>query len=192
MVEWKRLCFSFPVNSRAPEVRSKFRFMAKRSAAAQESVNVSREVFAVVEGNQAIRGTEVLTVMREEFSNVMFNTDSVQVACANARRKPGLALIVARRPGKSKLLARRCSAAPSTAPVPTPLAVVWRSISSPTGTTATLQSARDFAESSCRRPDRRPAGAAACGVGAAELIVRTAIHDQMRYGLHGKPECCSR
>jgi len=81
--------------------------MAKRAAAAKDGVNVTREVLAIVEGNQAIRGPELLALMKEKFPGVTFNTNSVQVAYANARRKLGLTRVLARRPRKKGLLARR-------------------------------------------------------------------------------------
>lgn len=118
--------------------------MAKRAAAAKDGVNVTREVQAIVEGNQSIRGPEVLTVLKEKFPNVTFNTNSVQVAFANARRKLGLTRVLARRPRKKALLARRprlatgIPAAPTSAP-PT---------SAPASDMmATLQAARDLLKS---------------------------------------------
>ncbi|MEY3175702.1 MAG: hypothetical protein RLZZ436_3616, partial [Planctomycetota bacterium] len=71
--------------------------MAKRAAAAQDGVNVSSEVRSLVEGNQSLRGPEVLALLKEKYPNVTFNTNSVQVAFANARRKLGLTRVVARR-----------------------------------------------------------------------------------------------
>jgi len=115
--------------------------MAKRAAAAKDGVNVTREVQAIVEGNQSIRGPEVLTVLKEKFPNVTFNTSSVQVAFANARRKLGLTRVLARRPRKKALLARRprlatgFPAAPAPAPPATPPA---------SDMMATLQVARDL------------------------------------------------
>lgn len=80
--------------------------MVKRGAAPQDGVNVSREVLAIVEANQEIRGPEVLGVLKDKFPNVSFNTNSVQVAFANARRKLGLTRVLARRPRKKTLLTR--------------------------------------------------------------------------------------
>lgn len=113
--------------------------MAKRAAAAKDGVNVTREVQAIVEGNQAIRGPEVLAVIKEKFPNVTFNTNSVQVAFANARRKLGLTRVLARRPRKKGLLARRPRLA-VTAPTPAAPAA-----SAPTSDMmVTLQAARDL------------------------------------------------
>jgi hypothetical protein len=115
--------------------------MAKRAAAAKDGVNVTREVQAIVEGNTSIRGPEVLTVLKEKFPNVTFNTNSVQVAFANARRKLGLTRVLARRPRKKALLARRprlatgIPAAPATAPTTSAPA---------SDMMATLQAARDL------------------------------------------------
>ena len=115
--------------------------MAKRAAAAKDGVNVTREVQAIVEGNTSIRGPEVLTVLKEKFPNVTFNTNSVQVAFANARRKLGLTRVLARRPRKKALLARRprlatgIPAAPAAAPTTTAPA---------SDMMATLQAARDL------------------------------------------------
>jgi hypothetical protein len=119
--------------------------MAKRAAAAKDGVNVTREVLAIVEGNQAIRGPEVLTAMKEKFPNVTFNTNSVQVAYANARRKLGLTRVLARRPRKKALLARRprVAVAVPSAPVATPA-----SGAPAADMMATLQAARDLLKAS--------------------------------------------
>lgn len=115
--------------------------MAKRAAAAKDGVNVTREVQAIVEGNTSIRGPEVLTVLKEKFPNVTFNTNSVQVAFANARRKLGLTRVLARRPRKKALLARRprlatgIPSAPASAPATSAPA---------SDMMATLQAARDL------------------------------------------------
>ncbi|MFM7058033.1 MAG: hypothetical protein ACKO2P_14030 [Planctomycetota bacterium] len=119
--------------------------MAKRAAAAKDGVNVTREVLAIVEANQAIRGPEVLTVIKEKFPNITFNTNSVQVAFANARRKLGLTRVLARRPRKKALLARR-PRVPVTAPAaPT----VTPSATAPAADMmASLQAARDLLKAS--------------------------------------------
>lgn len=118
--------------------------MAKRAAAAaKDGVNVTREVLAIVEGNQSIRGPEVLALMKEKFPNVTFNTNSVQVAFANARRKLGLTRVVARRPRKKALLARRPRVAAAPAAAATP------SVAMPvTDMMTTLQAARDLLKAS--------------------------------------------
>ncbi len=85
--------------------------MAKRGAASKDGVNVSREVFAIVEGNQSIRGPEVLSILKEKYPNVSFNNNSVQVAFANARRKLGLTRTVAKRPKKKAVIGRPKKAA---------------------------------------------------------------------------------
>lgn len=100
--------------------------MAKRGAASKDGVNVSREVFAIVEGNQSIRGPEVLTILKDKYPNVTFNNSSVQVAFANARRKLGLTRTVAKRPkkkvvaGRPKKAATVPAAAAATSVVATP------------------------------------------------------------------------
>jgi hypothetical protein len=85
--------------------------MAKRAAGSKDGVNVSREVFAIVEGNKSIRGPEVLTILKEKFPNATFNTNSVQVAYANARRKLGLTRVLAKRPKKKAAAGRPKKAA---------------------------------------------------------------------------------
>jgi len=72
--------------------------MAKRAPAGKDSVNVSKEIRELVEGNNAIRGPEVIAVLKEKYPNFKFNENSVQVAFANARRKLGLSRTVAPRP----------------------------------------------------------------------------------------------
>lgn len=115
--------------------------MAKRAAAAKDGVNVTREVQAIVEGNHGIRGPEVLTALQEKFPNVTFNTNSVQVAFANARRKLGLTRVLARRPRKKALLARRPRLATGFPPAPTAAPAA----SAPSSDMmATLQVARDL------------------------------------------------
>jgi hypothetical protein len=72
--------------------------MAKRAPAGKDSVNVSKEIRELVEGNNAIRGPEVIAILKEKYPNFKFNENSVQVAYANARRKLGLSRTVAPRP----------------------------------------------------------------------------------------------
>ncbi|MEY2727550.1 MAG: hypothetical protein RLZZ458_3417 [Planctomycetota bacterium] len=88
--------------------------MAKRGAASKDGVNVSREVFAIVDGNQSIRGPEVLTILKDKYPNVTFNNNSVQVAFANARRKLGLTRTLVKRPKKKAVTGRpkKAAAAP--------------------------------------------------------------------------------
>jgi len=78
--------------------------MAKRAAAGKGdvTVNVSKEVRALVEGNQEIRGPEVIANLKERFPTMELNENSVQVAFANARRKLGLTRTIKKRPGKRK------------------------------------------------------------------------------------------
>ncbi|MFO0063661.1 MAG: hypothetical protein ACK57O_22525 [Planctomyces sp.] len=78
--------------------------MAKRAAAGKGdvTVNVSKEVRALVEGNQEIRGPEVIANLKERFPTMVLNENSVQVAFANARRKLGLTRTIKKRPGKRK------------------------------------------------------------------------------------------
>ncbi|HAV31261.1 MAG: hypothetical protein ACK5TG_13935 [Planctomyces sp.] len=79
--------------------------MAKRAAAGKGdvTVNVSKEVRALVEGNQEIRGPEVIANLKERFPTMVLNENSVQVAFANARRKLGLTRTIKKRPGKRKV-----------------------------------------------------------------------------------------
>ncbi|MFN5587965.1 MAG: hypothetical protein ACK5DR_21910, partial [Planctomyces sp.] len=73
--------------------------MAKRAAAGKGdvTVNVSKEVRALVEGNQEIRGPEVIANLKERFPTMVLNENSVQVAFANARRKLGLTRTIKKR-----------------------------------------------------------------------------------------------
>jgi hypothetical protein len=94
--------------------------MAKRAAAGKGdvTVNVSKEVRALVEGNQEIRGPEVIANLKERFPTMVLNENSVQVAFANARRKLGLTRTIKKRPGKRKAgrpVAAVAAAAPATA-----------------------------------------------------------------------------
>jgi len=113
--------------------------MAKRAGAAQDGVNVTREVLAIVEGNQGLRGSEVLAQLKERFPNATFNNNSVQVAFANARRKLGLTRVLARRPRKKTLLSRRPKPAAAL-----PVTVVTTDASPGIAAVAVLQSARDL------------------------------------------------
>lgn len=70
--------------------------MAKR--AAKGGVVISQEIMELVKLNNAIRGSEVMTALREKFPKVKFNNASCQVAFANARKKLGLSKTVARKP----------------------------------------------------------------------------------------------
>lgn len=70
--------------------------MAKR--AAKGGVVISQEIMELVKANNAIRGSEVMNVLREKFPKVKFNNASCQVAFANARKKLGLSKTVARKP----------------------------------------------------------------------------------------------
>jgi hypothetical protein len=95
--------------------------MAKRAAGSKDGVNVSREVFAIVEGSRSIRGPEVLAILKEKYPNATFNTNSVQVAYANARRKLGLTRVLAKRPKKKAATGRpkkAAAAAAQAAPAP--------------------------------------------------------------------------
>lgn len=113
--------------------------MAKRAAAAQDGVNVSSEVRSLVEGNQSLRGPEVLALLKEKYPNVTFNTNSVQVAFANARRKLGLTRVVARRERRRGVLSRRPRAVAAL-----PAVVVTADAAPALNLVATLQSARDL------------------------------------------------
>ncbi|MFO0175736.1 MAG: hypothetical protein ACK55P_00920 [Planctomyces sp.] len=55
--------------------------MAKRAAAGKGdvTVNVSKEVRALVEGNQEIRGPEVIANLKERFPTMVLKENSVQV-----------------------------------------------------------------------------------------------------------------
>lgn len=70
--------------------------MAKR--AAKGGVVISQEIMELVKANNSIRGSEVMTALREKFPKVKFNNASCQVAFANARKKLGLSKTVARKP----------------------------------------------------------------------------------------------
>ncbi len=73
--------------------------MAKRAAAGKGGVVISQEILAIVQANKAIKGPEVMTVLREKYPKVSFNEASCQVAYANARKKLGLTRTVVKRPG---------------------------------------------------------------------------------------------
>lgn len=72
--------------------------MAKRAAAGKGGVVIAKEILALVESNNAIKGPEVMVALREKFPKVSFNEASCQVAYANARKKLGLTRTVAKRP----------------------------------------------------------------------------------------------
>jgi hypothetical protein len=72
--------------------------MAKRAAAGKGGVVIAQEILALVQGNNAIKGPEVMTALREKFPKTPFNDASCQVAYANARKKLGLTRTVAKRP----------------------------------------------------------------------------------------------
>jgi hypothetical protein len=94
--------------------------MAKRGSADKDSVNVSREIRELVEGNNAIRGPEVISLLKEKYPNYQFNENSVQVAYANARRKLGISRTVAKRPiGRGPIGRSQRPAAVAAAPVGT-------------------------------------------------------------------------
>jgi hypothetical protein len=98
--------------------------MAKRAASGKGGVVIAQEIFALVQGNKAIKGPEVMTALREKFPKVTFNENSCQVAYANARKKLGLTRTMAKRPigsGSSSSSPRqaRAQAAPAAAAAPT-------------------------------------------------------------------------
>lgn len=88
--------------------------MAKR--AAKGGVVISQEIMELVKANNAIRGSEVMTALREKFPKVKFNNASCQVAFANARKKLGLSKTVARKPiGTSGPVFRKAGRPPAAA-----------------------------------------------------------------------------
>lgn len=84
--------------------------MAKRGAS-KGGVVISQEIFNLVKSNNAIKGPEVVTALREKYPKVDFNSASCQVAFANARKKLGLTRTVVKRPiGAAKAGARYVNA----------------------------------------------------------------------------------
>ena len=97
--------------------------MAKR--AAKGGVVISQEIMELVKSNNAIRGSEVMTALREKFPKVKFNNASCQVAFANARKKLGLSKTVARKPiGTGAGAFRKATRPAAAAPASTGSAVV--------------------------------------------------------------------
>ncbi len=87
--------------------------MAKRAAAGKGGVVISQEILALVKGNNAIKGPEVMAALREKFPKTPFNDASCQVAYANARKKLGLTRTVAKRPIGASSSAKKSSYVPA-------------------------------------------------------------------------------
>ncbi len=97
--------------------------MAKR--AAKGGVVISQEIMELVKANNAIRGSEVMTALREKFPKVKFNNASCQVAFANARKKLGLSKTVARKPiGTSGTVFRKAGRPPAAATAAAPAVAI--------------------------------------------------------------------
>jgi hypothetical protein len=76
--------------------------MAKRSGAGKSGIVVAQEIRALIEANNAIKGPEVMTALREKFPKETFNDKSCQVSYANIRKSLGLSRTLKKKPGTSK------------------------------------------------------------------------------------------
>ena len=97
--------------------------MAKRTGAGKGGIVVAKEIRALIEANNEIKGPEVMAALREKFPKVKFNENSCQVSYTNTRKKMGLSRTVVKRPEGVKMRVGR------------PMAP-WRSESSPIGTSS--------------------------------------------------------
>ncbi len=119
--------------------------MAKR--AAKGGVVISQEIMELVKANNSIRGSEVMTALREKFPKVKFNNASCQVAFANARKKLGLSKTVARKPiGSGSTTFRKPGRPPAAAAAPASSATVVIDISVLQAAKALLQHCQGSAD----------------------------------------------
>jgi len=93
--------------------------MAKRASAGKGGVVIAQEILSIVQANKAIKGPEMMVVLREKFPKHDFNEASCQVAYANARKKLGLTRTVVKRPagaGRPAQVTGRLKPVPAAAP----------------------------------------------------------------------------
>ena len=76
--------------------------MAKRASLRKSGIVVAKEIRALIEGNNDIKGPEVMLALRERFPKEPFNDKSCQVAYANIRREMGLSRTLKKKPPATK------------------------------------------------------------------------------------------
>ncbi|MEZ6034344.1 MAG: hypothetical protein R3C17_14715 [Planctomycetaceae bacterium] len=72
--------------------------MAKRGSSRKSGIVVAKEIRALIEANNDIRGPEVMLALREKFPRETFNDKSCQVSYANIRSQMGLSRTLKRKP----------------------------------------------------------------------------------------------
>jgi hypothetical protein len=76
--------------------------MAKRASSRKSGIVVAKEIRALIEADNDIRGPEVMLALREKFPRETFNDKSCQVSYANIRSRMGLSRTLKKKPLAAK------------------------------------------------------------------------------------------